>query len=80
MTASTPPMSPIGDGSSTRDLTMPRRAFQTAAPTARTATGAGLELTLQALSVTPRFAPADRQPRNALRVAFYAQKRIFATV
>ncbi len=37
MIASTPPMSPVGGGSSTRDLAMPRRAFQTAAATARAA-------------------------------------------
>src|SRR5919106_5770464 len=37
MTARTPPVSPIGDGSSRRDLAMPRRAFQTAAATARAA-------------------------------------------
>src|SRR5215210_5273314 len=32
--ASTPPMSAIGDGSSRRDLAIPRRAFQTAGATA----------------------------------------------
>src|SRR5919204_347776 len=38
MTASAPPMSAIGDGSSARRLAMRRGASQTAAPTARTAT------------------------------------------
>src|SRR5206468_1542486 len=58
LVASTPPMSAIGDGWSTRDLAIPRRAFQTAAATARTARQA------QGLSMPRLPASSTLQPRR----------------
>src|SRR5918996_124942 len=66
MTARTPPVSPIGDGSSRRDLAIPRRAFQTAAATTRAARQA-----LQGRSIAEAASDVRRLSRS-LACAFVA--------